>query len=95
MSALVPWLRRAAALVGCTLLLVGFCAAAWPLPLFLMNDPDPYLIHVLQVPIDKDRSAGAGLPYLWFFLTLPLGVVLMSLSTVFFYLGKSHEAKHD
>jgi hypothetical protein len=95
MAALVLWLRRCATLAGCLLLLVGFCAAAWPLPLFVLDDPTWYVVHVLQVPIDKDRSAGAALPYLWLFFTLPFGVILMALSPLFFYLGKSHEAKHD
>lgn len=95
MHTLVPWLRGCSTIVGGILLLVGFCAAAWPLPLFLMNDPDWYLINVLQVPIDKDRSAGAALPVLWFFFTLPLGTILMGLSLLFFYLGKVHEAHDD
>jgi len=86
---LVAWLRRISTAVGFALLTIGFFAVAWPAPLFTLNEPylTGYIVNVLQVPIDKDRSAGAGLPYLWMFITMPVGVLLMAGSITLLHWG--------
>ncbi len=82
--------KRLATVVGFLLLVFGFAAAGWPAPLFTLNEPylTWYIVNVLQTPTDKDRSAGAALPFAWLFLTMPIGVLAMALGVPLLHWGQ-------
>ena len=83
-------LKIAALISSFILLVTGFVSAAWPFPLFTLNEPylTWYIAKILQIPIDKDPSAGAAVPFLWLFFTLPLGIIFGAIGSLLFYLGK-------
>jgi hypothetical protein len=86
----VKSLKRLVTVIGLALIWIGFCLVAWPAPLFTLNQPylNWYIIHVLACPIDKDLSAGAGLPYVWLFLSMPVGLLCMMVGVLMFDLRK-------
>lgn len=83
--------KRLATVAGGLLFVCGFAAAGWPAPLFTLNEPylTLYIVNVLQTPTDKDRSAGAALPFVWLFLTMPVGVLAMALGVPLLHWGQS------
>jgi hypothetical protein len=83
-------MKNAATVVGFLLLCGGLWLVAWPAPLFTLNQPylDLYVIHVLGCPIDKDLSAGAGLPLVWLFLSMPVGLLCMAAGVPLLHWGK-------
>jgi hypothetical protein len=84
-------LNRLATVVGFVLICLGFCLVSWPAPLFTLNQPylNWYIIHVLACPIDKDLSAGAALPFVWLFLSMPVGLSCMAIGVLMFHWGKA------
>jgi hypothetical protein len=83
-------LKRLSTVIGFSLICIGVCLIAWPAPLFTLNQPylNWYIINVLACPINKDLSAGAGLPYLWLFMSMPAGVLCMATGFLMFDLRK-------
>lgn len=83
-------LKRLATVIGFALICLGICLVAWPAPLFTLNQPylNWYIINVLACPIDKDLSAGAGLPYLWLFMSMPVGVLCVGVGIPLLHWGK-------
>ncbi len=67
--------------VSWSMMLAGFYAILWPLPAFLLNEKlgTAYLNFIWRLPPD-DKSAGAALPFVWLFLTAPIGFMLLLLS---------------
>lgn len=63
--------------------LVGFYGILWPLPAFLVSEKyaKDYLYFIWRLPPD-DPSAGSGLPFLWMFITVPIGLLLICCSSV-------------
>jgi hypothetical protein len=84
-------MKRIATVVGFALIWIGFCLVAWPAPLFTLNQPylNWYIINVLDCPIDKDLSAGAALPYVWLFMSMPVGLSCAVIGVLMFDWGKS------
>jgi hypothetical protein len=83
-------LKIAALISSYILLVAGFISTSWIFPLFTLNEPHLtwYIVKVLQIPIDKDPSAGAAVPFLWLFFTLPIGIIFGAIGSLLFYLGK-------
>lgn len=84
-------MKRLATVAGFSLLCLALCLVGWPAPLFTLNQPylNWYIIHVLACPIDKDLSAGAGLPLVWLFLSMPAGLVCFAMGVLLFDWGKA------
>ena len=84
-------MKRIATVVGFALICLAVCLVGWPTPLFTLNQPylNWYIIHVLMCPIDKDPSAGAGLPLMWIGLFIPAGVLCVAVGVPLFHWGKS------
>jgi hypothetical protein len=84
-------MKRLATFIGFVLLCLGICLVGWPAPLFTLNQPylNWYIINVLACPIDKDPSAGAGLPLVWMFLSMPVGLLCFCVGVPLFHWGKS------
>lgn len=82
-------MKNAATIAGFFLLCGGFWLVAWPAPLFTLNQPylDWYIINILACPIDKDLSAGAALPLVWLFLSMPVGVLCMAVGVPLLHWG--------
>ncbi len=84
-------LKRLSTVIGFAMLCIGVWLIAWPAPLFTLNQPylNWYIIHILSCPIDKDLSAGAGLPLVWLFLSMPVGLPCFCVGVPLFHWGKS------
>lgn len=58
---------------------VGLCFILWPAPLFIFPiNANNYLSFLFNLDFNKDPSSGSGLPLLWGFITLPLGLGLIA-----------------
>jgi hypothetical protein len=84
-------MKRIATVVGFALICLAVCLVGWPAPLFTLNQPylNWYIINVLDCPIDKDLSAGAALPYVWLFMSMPVGLSCAAIGVLLFHWGKS------
>lgn len=65
------------------LMLVGTYGILWPLPGFLLPEEqgERYFRIIWNLP-KNDKSAGAALPFLWFFITLPIGILMTIISII-------------
>lgn len=66
---------------------VGFCFILWPVPMFIIPMKS-YLNFLFNLDLNKDPSAGSGLPLIWAFVSLPMGLILIFLGFAGFYLIK-------
>jgi len=84
-------MKQVATIAGFLLAVAGLCSVAWPAPLFTLNEPylTWYIVNVLKTPIDKDRSAGAALPFVWMFFTMPVGLLAICCGVPLLHWGKS------
>lgn len=74
------------------LMLVGTYGILWPLPGFLLPEEqgERYFQIIWNLPKD-DKSAGAALPFLWFFFTLPIGVLLIVMSLITYLITRQKD----
>jgi hypothetical protein len=65
------------------LLLAGIYGICWPLPAFFISPSraEAYFAAIWNLPAN-DKSAGAALPFLWFFFTAPIGLLLIVVSFI-------------
>ena len=70
---------------------VGLSFVLWPLPIFLFPiNANNYLSFLFNLDFNKDPSSGSGLPLLWGFVTLPLGLFLIAVGFLKYYLIKKY-----
>jgi hypothetical protein len=71
------------------LLLSGVYGICWPLPAFFISpsQAETYFATIWNLP-SNDKSAGAALPFLWFFFTAPLGLFLLVISLIIYVFTK-------
>lgn len=83
-------MKRAAAVVGLLLIVVGLFGFAWPFPLFTLNEPYVtwYAETVLRVDIHEPGGAAAALPFLWI-VTAPVGLAAAAVGACLLHWGKS------
>lgn len=70
--------------------LVSFCLIFWPVPIFILSNPNNYINFIFNIDITKDHGAGGVLPFLWGFFTLPLGLGLLTFSFTGYFLIKKY-----
>lgn len=66
---------------------VGISLILWPVPMFIVPMKS-YLNFLFSIDLNKDPSAGSGLPFIWAFVSLPIGLILIVFGISVFYLIK-------
>lgn len=62
-------------------LLGGLVLVGWPLPAFIFDDGNAYFDWLFQNETD-DPSRFAALPFVWAFLSLPVGLLMLLASLI-------------
>ena len=68
----------------------SFCLIFWPVPIFLLPNPNRYINFIFNLDLTKDPSGAGALPFFWAFFTLPLGLVIAILTIVIYIVIKKY-----